>query len=224
MANSAVNWLGKLLRRLQGVDETSRRMRAKDVKVCVLIYRSPAGHGCCLHCLAAVPFTSLLATLLCFAGVALFCAGGHEALAHTYSFIEVNFSRDVQDFVLLADFIKYFQYVIYGLASFFFLYGVILLAEGFYTTNAVKQKFGDFRSTRFGRCISLTFIILTYLLAVIWLIVFGFTALPFYVTYYLYVCAFAGAGITLLALFVFMVATTYNYAVLRFLRRRRVRL
>jgi len=52
--------------------------------------------------------------------------------------------------------IKYFQYVIYGLASFFFLYGLLLLAEGFYTTSAVKQTFGEFRSTKFGRCLSLT--------------------------------------------------------------------
>lgn len=52
--------------------------------------------------------------------------------------------------------IKYFQYVIYGLASFFFLYGILMLAEGFYTTSAVKQTFGEFRSTRCGRCLSLT--------------------------------------------------------------------
>lgn len=52
--------------------------------------------------------------------------------------------------------IKYFQYVIYGLASFFFLYGILLLAEGFYATSAVKQTFGDFRSTQCGRCLSLT--------------------------------------------------------------------
>lgn len=52
--------------------------------------------------------------------------------------------------------IKYFQFVIYGLASFFFLYGILLLAEGFYTTSAVKQTFGEFRSTQCGRCLSLT--------------------------------------------------------------------
>lgn len=52
--------------------------------------------------------------------------------------------------------IKYFQYVIYGLASFFFLYGILLLAEGFYATSAVKQTFGEFRSTQCGRCLSLT--------------------------------------------------------------------
>lgn len=50
--------------------------------------------------------------------------------------------------------IQYFQYVIYGLASFFFLYCIVLLAEGFYTTSAARQTFGEFRSTMCGRCIS----------------------------------------------------------------------
>lgn len=50
--------------------------------------------------------------------------------------------------------IQYFQYVIYGLASFFFLYCIALLAEGFYTTSAAKQTFGEFRSTMCGRCLS----------------------------------------------------------------------
>lgn len=39
------------------------------------------------------------------------------------------------------------QYVIYGIASFFFLYGIILLAEGFYTTSAVKELHGEFKTT-----------------------------------------------------------------------------
>lgn len=46
------------------------------------------------------------------------------------------------------------QYVIYGIASFFFLYGIILLAEGFYTTSAVKELHGEFKTTICGRCIS----------------------------------------------------------------------
>lgn len=46
------------------------------------------------------------------------------------------------------------QYVIYGIASFFFLYGIILLAEGFYTTSAVKEMHSEFKTTACGRCIS----------------------------------------------------------------------
>lgn len=52
--------------------------------------------------------------------------------------------------------IQYFQYIIYGLASFFFLYCIVLLAEGFYTTSAMRQTFGEFRSTVCGRCLSST--------------------------------------------------------------------
>lgn len=50
--------------------------------------------------------------------------------------------------------IQLMQYVIYGIASFFFLYGIILLAEGFYTTSAVKELHGEFKTTACGRCIS----------------------------------------------------------------------
>lgn len=63
--------------------------------------------------------------------------------AHTVSPISSNFFS-----------IQYFQYTIYGLASFFFLYCIMLLAEGFYTTSAARQTFGEFRSTMCGRCLS----------------------------------------------------------------------
>lgn len=49
-----------------------------------------------------------------------------------------------------------FQYVIYGTASFFFLYGALLLAEGFYTTGAVRQIFGDYKTTICGKGLSAT--------------------------------------------------------------------
>lgn len=50
--------------------------------------------------------------------------------------------------------VQLMQYVIYGIASFFFLYGIILLAEGFYTTSAVKELHSEFKTTICGRCIS----------------------------------------------------------------------
>lgn len=55
---------------------------------------------------------------------------------------------------LLFNRIQLMQYVIYGIASFFFLYGIILLAEGFYTTSAVKELHSEFKTTICGRCIS----------------------------------------------------------------------
>lgn len=50
--------------------------------------------------------------------------------------------------------IQLMQYVIYGIASFFFLYGIILLAEGFYTTSTVKELHGEFKTSACGQCIS----------------------------------------------------------------------
>ncbi|XP_048400008.2 proteolipid protein DM alpha isoform X2 [Stegostoma tigrinum] len=231
---------------------------------------------CCVKCLRGVPYASLIATVLCFVGVALFCGCGHEALTGTKKLIELNFSKDFMDYALLANVIQVFQYVIYGTASFFFLYGVLLLAEGFYTTSAVRSLFGEFRTTLCGRCVSATFVFLTYVLSITWMGVFAFSALPVYIyytmwstcqmlkyvhdvntgfddvcvdarqygvlpwsanpgkicgfnltsvcnasefelTYHLCIATFAGAAATVIALLTYMMSSTYNYAVLKFM-------
>uniref|UniRef100_H3CU96 Proteolipid protein 1a n=1 Tax=Tetraodon nigroviridis TaxID=99883 RepID=H3CU96_TETNG len=236
-------------------------------------------YDCCMRCLGGVPYCSLVATLLCFSGIALFCGCGHQALTETERLIETYFARNLQDYIALVYIIQYFQYVIYGLASFFFLYCIVLLAEGFYTSSAARQTFGEFRSTMCGRCLSSSFIVMTYVLAALWMLVFALSALPVYflhnmtstcrtidvltetpasinqlcvdarqygllpwnavpgkacgmtlsavcktreyqITYNLYVAAFAGAGITVLALLTYTVSTTYNFAVLRYLGRK----
>ncbi|KAG8519758.1 Neuronal membrane glycoprotein M6-b [Galemys pyrenaicus] len=133
---------------------------------------------CCIKCLGGVPYASLVATILCFSGVALFCGCGHVALAGTVAILEQHFSTNASDHALLSEVIQLMQYVIYGIASFFFLYGIILLAEGFYTTSAVKELHGEFKTTACGRCISGMFVFLTYVLGVAWLGVFGFSAVP----------------------------------------------
>ncbi|KAF4073458.1 hypothetical protein AMELA_G00259090 [Ameiurus melas] len=214
--------------------------------------------GCydsCVRCLGAVPYVTLSATLLCYAGVALFCAGAHEALTHTHTFVHTHFARAQQDFEVLADFIKYFH------------------------------KPSENSGVQFNRCLSLTFLIVTCALAVIWLVVFAFSVIPvyflfnmaetchtvhilsetttslnqhawvcvdarqygllpwkatpgkvcgmtmanickepeFYMTYDLYITALAGAGATLLGLILYIIAATYNYAVLRFLGSKGIR-
>ncbi|XP_029071630.1 neuronal membrane glycoprotein M6-b-like [Monodon monoceros] len=75
------------------------------------------------------------------------------------------------------------QCVIYGIASLFFLYGIILLAQGFYTTSAVKELHRKFKTTACGRCISGMFFFLTHVLGVTWLGVFGFSAVPMFMFY-----------------------------------------
>ncbi|KAM9486175.1 glycoprotein M6Bb isoform 1-T1 [Clarias gariepinus] len=148
---------------------------------------------CCIKCLGGVPYASLLATVLCFSGVALFCGCGHIALSGTITVLENNFYTNGGDSALLTPIIHLLQYVIYGIASFFFLYGIILLAEGFYTTSAVKELHGDFKTTICGRCISAMFVFLTYVLGVAWLGVFGFSSIPVFLFYNIWsTCASMG--------------------------------
>ncbi|NXT76954.1 MYPR protein, partial [Zapornia atra] len=268
---------------------------------------------CCARCLIGAPFASLVATGLCFFGVALFCGCGHEALTGTEQLIETYFSKNYQDYEYLIDVIHAFQYVIYGTASFFFLYGALLLAEGFYTTGAVRQIFGDYKTTICGKGLSATvtggpkgrgarghqrahslqrvcqclgkwlghpdkFVGITYVLTIIWLLVFACSAVPVYIyfntwttcqsianpsktsasigtlcadarmygvlpwnafpgkvcgsnllsicktsefqmTFHLFIAAFVGAAATLVSLLTFIIAATYNFAVLKLMGR-----
>uniref|UniRef100_A0A8C7GB14 Neuronal membrane glycoprotein M6-b-like n=1 Tax=Oncorhynchus kisutch TaxID=8019 RepID=A0A8C7GB14_ONCKI len=227
---------------------------------------------CCIKCLGGVPYASLVATILCFSGVALFCGCGHVALTGTLTMLENHFSQITTDHATLTIVIQTMQYVIYGIASFFFVYGIILLAEGFYTTSAVKKELqSQFKTTVCGRCITATVRheythTHPYGHTQIWSRMHVYThthththialmntfvapkpislvpdrvgiipwnATPgkacgstlgdicstseFYLSFHLYIVACAGAGATLIALLIYMMATTYNYAVLKFM-------
>lgn len=57
---------------------------------------------CCIKCLGGVPYASLVATILCFSGVALFCGCGHVALTGTLTMLENHFSRIASDHATLS--------------------------------------------------------------------------------------------------------------------------
>ncbi|CDQ94023.1 unnamed protein product [Oncorhynchus mykiss] len=59
-------------------------------------------YDCCMKCLGGVPYCSLVATLLCFSGIALFCGCGHQALTEMERLIERYFARNLQDYSTLA--------------------------------------------------------------------------------------------------------------------------
>lgn len=46
------------------------------------------------------------------------------------------------------------KYIIYGLAAGFFVFGVLLLVEGFFTTGAIRDLYGEFKITACGRCLT----------------------------------------------------------------------
>lgn len=248
--------------------------------------------ACCARCLAGLPYASLAATALCFAGVALFCGCGHAGLAGAAGVLRAHFAvaagtdaggetadGETADGDALGLGVRLAQHVIYAAACVFFLYGVVLLAQGFYASGAARQTRGSFRATGCGRCLGATLVLLTFLLGVAWLGVFGLSALPVFVlhgaraacaalraadngtaggagaagadvcvdarqygvvpwhavpgrvcgsalgsvcdsaelelSFRLFLAASAGAAATVVALLVYMMAATYNYALLR---------
>ncbi|KAM9477528.1 glycoprotein M6Ab isoform 1-T1 [Clarias gariepinus] len=135
---------------------------------------------CCMKCLSGIPYASLIATVLLYAGVALFCGCGHEALSGTVTILQnyfevVQSSPETLDVFTMIDILKY---VIIGVAAAFLVYGILLMVEGFFTTGAIRDLYGDFKITTCGRCVSAWFIMLTYIFMLAWLGVTAFTSLP----------------------------------------------
>ncbi|NXR38666.1 MYPR protein, partial [Zosterops hypoxanthus] len=254
---------------------------------------------CCARCLIGAPFASLVATGLCFFGVALFCGCGHEALTGTEQLIETYFSKNYQDYEFLID--------LYGTPG-------VVHSTGLGDHDKVLAKrsrgLGEQRGTamvssgagwggtmeggqeshadtprHLGCCPVLPawgragwFVGITYVLTIIWLLVFACSAVPVYIyfntwttcqsignptktsasigtlcadarmygvlpwnafpgkvcgsnllsicktsefqmTFHLFIAAFVGAAATLVSLVTFIIAATYNFAVLRLMGR-----
>uniref|UniRef100_UPI00358E325B neuronal membrane glycoprotein M6-b-like isoform X2 n=1 Tax=Myxine glutinosa TaxID=7769 RepID=UPI00358E325B len=132
-------------------------------------------------CMRGVPRVTLLATILCFAGVALFCGAGHEALSGTAWLLQNHWNLSEDTSLIIYQLIDIFLIVIYGTAGAFFLYGILLFTEGVLISRPRKSY--SVSTACCGRCISVWFIILTYFLTIVWLGVFGFSTLPVLIGY-----------------------------------------
>lgn len=51
----------------------------------------PGCKECCERCVGSLPWASLIATILLYMGVALFCGCGHEALSGTVTILQNYF-------------------------------------------------------------------------------------------------------------------------------------
>ncbi|NXE13437.1 MYPR protein, partial [Lophotis ruficrista] len=270
---------------------------------------------CCARCLIGAPFASLVATGLCFFGVALFCGCGHEALTGTEQLIETYFSKNYQDYEYLID------VILTGVWHPFARPQRVCHAwrgrragdcdrPGFGVSQREAQtscpppgllwplgtraaQIATFNKIT-GRAMSISvvsaaqgslapcalgvFVGITYVLTIIWLLVFACSAVPVYIyfntwttcqsianpsktsasigtlcadarmygilpwnafpgkvcgsnllsicktsefqmTFHLFIAAFVGAAATLVSLLTFMIAATYNFAVLKLMGR-----
>ncbi|NWV04157.1 MYPR protein, partial [Ptilonorhynchus violaceus] len=266
---------------------------------------------CCARCLIGAPFASLVATGLCFFGVALFCGCGHEALTGTEQLIETYFSKNYQDYEYLIDVILTGVWHPFARPSGFTTLGRRLWPSGFWdipkgsaawhgcgslgvgwggTMEGGQESHIDtprhlLRAPSLGCCPVLAawghtgqFVGITYVLTIIWLLVFACSAVPVYIyfntwttcqsianptktsasigtlcadarmygvlpwnafpgkvcgsnllsicktsefqmTFHLFIAAFVGAAATLVSLLTFIIAATYNFAVLKLMGR-----
>ncbi|NXR44789.1 MYPR protein, partial [Hippolais icterina] len=268
---------------------------------------------CCARCLIGAPFASLVATGLCFFGVALFCGCGHEALTGTEQLIETYFSKNYQDYEFLIDVILTGVWHPFARPSGFTALGRRPRPSGFWdipkgstalpgmavvpsgagwggTMEGGQESHVDtprqlLRAPSLGCCPVLPawghagqFVGITYVLTIIWLLVFACSAVPVYIyfntwttcqsignptktsasigtlcadarmygvlpwnafpgkvcgsnllsicktsefqmTFHLFIAAFVGAAATLVSLVTFIIAATYNFAVLRLMGR-----
>nr|KAF6492782.1 proteolipid protein 1 [Molossus molossus] len=226
---------------------------------------------CCARCLVGAPFASLVATGLCFFGVALFCGCGHEALTGTEKLIETYTTGAVRQ--IFGD------------------YKTTICGKGLSATVTGGQKGRGSRGQhqahsleRVCHCLGKwlghpdKFVGITYALTIVWLLVFACSAVPVYIyfntwttcqsiafpsktsasigslcadarmygvlpwnafpgkvcgsnllsicktaefqmTFHLFIAAFVGAAATLVSLLTFMIAATYNFAVLKLMGR-----
>ncbi|NXX97064.1 MYPR protein, partial [Centropus bengalensis] len=231
---------------------------------------------CCARCVIGAPFASLVATGLCFFGVALFCGCGHEALTGTEQLIETYFSKNYQDYEYLID--------VAVLSAVLGDHNKALArgAWGHGGTAAVPSGAGWGGTVEGGQENHMftpkQFVGITYVLTIIWLLVFACSAVPVYIyfntwttcqsianpsktsasigtlcadarmygvlpwnafpgkvcgsnllsicktsefqmTFHLFIAAFVGAAATLVSLLTFMIAATYNFAVLKLMGR-----
>ncbi|NWH62947.1 MYPR protein, partial [Geococcyx californianus] len=257
---------------------------------------------CCARCVIGAPFASLVATGLCFFGVALFCGCGHEALTGTEQLIETYFSKNYQDYEYLIDVIL--TGVWHPFARPQRVCHAQLLARAAHGlgerrgTAAVPSGVGWGGTVGGGQeihifmprwvcscppaeakpCLAVAFVGITYVLTIIWLLVFACSAVPVYIyfntwttcqsianpskttasigtlcadarmygvlpwnafpgkvcgsnllsicktsefqmTFHLFIAAFVGAAATLVSLLTFIIAATYNFAVLKLMGR-----
>lgn len=141
--------------------------------------------GCfksCVKCLSLVPWASLIALVACWAGTALFCGTGHEALT---SFLNLMTSANItgfsQDTLSIDETFRDLKYSIYGIAPFMFVVTILLLTDGILATRTVKREVEyTYRSKKCGVCCGIFYTVFIFLLSTAWLLISVVTGFALY--------------------------------------------
>nr|XP_039254125.1 neuronal membrane glycoprotein M6-b-like [Styela clava]XP_039264955.1 neuronal membrane glycoprotein M6-b-like [Styela clava] len=136
----------------------------------------------CVKCLGLVPWASLIALVICWAGTALFCGTGHEALTLSLKvLVDAKIPGFSQGTSNIDEVFQAFKYAIYGIAPFMFILTILLLVDGILATRAVKKEIEfSCKTNKCGICAGILYSVITYLTSVAWLLMSVFAGLPIY--------------------------------------------
>jgi len=136
--------------------------------------------GCidsCLHCLSLVPWATLIALVICWAGTALFCGAQHAAIAN----MKIIFDELSLEWTYVEKTAQSLQYSIYGIAGFIFLLTVLLFVDGLLSTRAVKHDYDSgCKPTCCGIAYGVIMTVFTYLTGIGWILITCASTLPVY--------------------------------------------
>ncbi|XP_076802139.1 neuronal membrane glycoprotein M6-b-like [Clavelina lepadiformis] len=136
----------------------------------------------CLKCLSLVPWGTLIATVICWAGTALFCGTGHEALTYSYQLLNsANITGFSWNTTQADEAFQSFKYAIYGIASYMFLLSVVLFVDGVLSTRTIKSDYEESCKTSVcGLCVGIFYTVIAYVTGIAWLVMICFMVLPVY--------------------------------------------
>jgi len=138
----------------------------------------------CIKCMSRIPYATLIATIMCFVGVAVFCGTMYRGATYTYAMFQNVFQVSLP-------WLEHLHLAFWIIAGSMGGLGLILLIVGFLATGATREKIYKGWKARVGGRISCAlFMIFAYVLSLVWVLVFAvLTVLTFvYVMLYL-MCA-----------------------------------
>lgn len=122
-------------------------------------------NGGCMKCMTRIPYATLIATILCCTGVGIFLGSFYRAIALTLRMFEEVFKYR---FYWLSD----MHIIFIGIGATMGGISLILLLVGFLATGATREKvYRGWKSRIGGRITCAIFMVITYILELIWLMV-----------------------------------------------------
>ncbi|XP_076274011.1 neuronal membrane glycoprotein M6 isoform X2 [Rhynchophorus ferrugineus] len=131
--------------------------------------------GCCEKCVTRIPYATLIATIMCALGVTIFCSTMYRGSTLTLSMFNEVFS-------IQLSWINTVNLIFVLIGACMGALGLMVLTVGFLATGATRHKvYRGWGSRVTGRISCAIFMGITYILQIIWLLMFCFLVIVTFV-------------------------------------------